>query len=310
MKAMRPLRPNPNESGMVLVMTMLVLSILIVMSYALSFSASVNLRASRNIQTAFREETGAESALNYALAILRADAEENDFDTLDEAWANAEMSVTVDGVAYDIRIVDEDRKLNVNRAVFKPADPEEAVDLQKVLERLIGQLDGEPRDAQALCAWIDPNVPGIHDRIAPKHAVPMIEGLRAILDLNPDLFEPEGDVPALDEVLATHPNTININTAMEPILKALLDDAAMVSRIVDQRAESPFKTRTDMVSYLKTILPDEEVEKFQNLLDVKSDFYAVTVRGPGSIGLTALVKRQDKATYVLNIRRVSEDIPQ
>jgi len=265
----------------------------------------VNLRAARNAQAALREETGAESALNYALAALQADAEENKFDALNETWADPDLSVTVDGLAYEVQIVDEDRKLNVNRAVSKPADPEKTVDLQQTLERLIAQLDGEPRDVQALCAWLDPNTPGLHDRVAPKQAIPMIQGLHAVPDLDAALFESEEDVPALDDVLATHPDNININTVGEFLLNALFDDSDTVSRLMEQRDESPFKTQADVEKYLKTVLPAEEARKFQDVFDVKSAFYTVTIRGPGG-GLAALVKRQDQATYVLNVRRISE----
>src|SRR5208282_5884823 len=90
----------------------------------------------RNARDALRRECAAESALNGAVALLRANAAAG-FDSLDQPWAADGLSIQVGAENVRIRIVDENGKLNVNRAARAPANPTQGPDLRGVLERLI-----------------------------------------------------------------------------------------------------------------------------------------------------------------------------
>jgi len=290
---------------MVLVMTLLVLSILILLSYSFSFSAGVSLSAARNAREALRRETRAEAALNYAIALLRGDAEAGEFDALDEDWAETDLSVQVEEFGFAVRIVDENRKLNVNRAALPPEDPEKSFDLREALKRLVRIAGGEETDFQALCAWLDPDTPGFHNGLAPKRPLPMMIGLRAIPDLDAGLFETVEDRPGLDDLLTTHPQNINANTAMKEVLDALWDDATVTARILDRRTKAPFRSTSELRAFLHAILPSDAAQRSASLLAVQSDFFTIRIRPEGEgFGetLTALVRRADKSVQVLNVR--------
>lgn len=307
--------PKRNKQGIVLVVTVLVLSILLVIGYAIAYSAGVNLHAARNGAEALRRETEAASALNYALALLQTDAESSQMDALHESWAAEGLSVQVGGSRYAIRIIDENRKLNVNRAARPPAEPAKAADQGPVLRRLIINLNGSGRDFDAICAWINPDKTGPNSADAPKKPLPMIAALHAIPALSPDLFVAEENKPALSDLLATHPEHININTASERLLDALFGalfkDSDLAGQVVDRRKSAPFRTLSAVRKFLTDRLPSKNVEPLLALLGVKSDYFTVRVtrRAAGKDGgeaLTALVSRTD-GVQVLSIQRVPKE---
>ena len=98
-----------------------------------------------------------------------------------------------------VNIVDENRKLNVNRAARPPADPTKGPDLRDALERLVETAGGSRSDFDAICAWIDPGTPGPHDNLAPK--APVADDLRPSTDpelqagpVHPERHEAPGSI--------------------------------------------------------------------------------------------------------------------
>jgi len=280
---------------MVLVMTVLVLSILLVLGYAFSYSAAVNLSAARNARAALQRECEMESALNYALAVLQADGKEGAFDTLDEAWSKDDLHIEVANNLYVVRIVDENRKLNLNRAVLPPGDAEGMIDLRDVLKRLLHSAGGRDRDFEALVAWVDPSRP-----------LPLIAGLNRVPNLDPQLLQPRENEPPLDVLLATHPAQININTASEALLDALWADADITRAVLERRTREPFRSRSQIRPLLQEFTDSEPILKSDSFLDVQSDFFTVSVLPAAEVGherLTALVKRTGDTVQVLNVLR-------
>jgi len=287
---------------LVLVLTVLVLSILIVLGCAFSFAAGVNRRTARNARAALQRESAVESALNYAVALLQADAKDNDFDTLEETWAALDLSVEVGGEICAIRIVDEDRKLNVNRAVQLSEDLEKNPDLRPALKRILRKAGGGNRDFDAISGWLDP-----------EHPLPLIAGLRAVPDLDPQLFEKTVGKPAIDHWLATHPTHININTASEEVLDALWEDFGMTQAALDHRASEQFKSQAAILQFLDTVGASEAARATTPMLEVKSQFFTIDVSltgGNGREDLTALAKRSERQVEILHIRRGAMEIKQ
>ena len=307
---MKPPLSNRSEKGIVLVLTVLVLSILVIVGYALAYSAGVNRYAARNAAEAFERETETASALHYALALLEADARAGRMDALTERWAEEKLSVEVGERRYAILVVDENRKLNVNRAARPPATPDDAMDLRPMLKRLILSLEGRESDLDAICSWIDPESTGSHEDDAPNKSLPMIAGLQAIPDLDSALFVAKEDKPALDALLATHPTSININTASERVLEAVFGDADVAAKVVDQRESSPFRTRSEIQKFLNRLTVPRAVKETAALFDTESDFFTVRIapldKGPGE-GLSALVSRADDSARILNVRRLPKE---
>jgi type II secretory pathway component PulK len=295
----------------VLVITVLVLSILVVLGYAFSYSAGVYGSTARNARDALRRECAAESALNKALAMLRANGGAGKFDSLDQPWAGGDLSIQIGTENVLISIVDENRKLNVNRAACPPADLTKDPDLRDVLERLVETAGGSRSDFDAICAWIDPGTPGPHDNLAPKSPLPMIAGLRRIPELRPDLFAQTDAKPRLDSLLSTHPRRINLNTARREVLDALWDDPTITQQVIDQRQRQPFQSDADVAQFVQQL---DTASSDQNILTqalcAQSDYFTVTVTpadGPNE-GLEALVRRTEAATEVLYVTRVPKEV--
>lgn len=280
-------------------MTVLVLSILVLLAYSFSYSAGLSRRAAINARNALRRSCGEESALNYALAMLRRDAEDDEMDTVDDDWAQSDISCRVGEEEYFITIIDEDRKVNVNRAVQPPADPEKDFDLRVALKRLIRAVGGDDGDFEALADWIGPGNP-----------LPLIEGLRAVSGLDARLLEAQPDKPALDSLLATHTLHININTAPGEVLDALWDNSELTRQVIARQEREPFRSQADIHAFLNSVESSAAVRGSASLLDVRSEFFVVRVSGAavGPYGsLAALVKRAADGVQILNLRRVVEE---
>ena len=287
---------------MVLVITVLVLSILMVLGYTFSYSAGVNLSAARNARSDMVQRFATESALNYALGMLRADARIDKTDTLDDAWAAERIVVEVDGEEYAIGIVDENRKLNINAAVAAPEDPDKSYDLAPVLRRLVREAGGSEQDSDILVAGVDPARP-----------LPLIAALRGLPGIDLQLFEEDRDQPALDALLATHPKRINVNTASEALIDALWDNPGLTRSVLNRREATAFRDESDILRFLNGHLPPEDAERAATVLDAKSDYFTINV-APVVDGaaweLAALVHRGDGDVSVLSVQRVlKEAIP-
>jgi type II secretory pathway component PulK len=307
---MRRLRDYRGDRAFVLVMTVLVLSILVVLGYAFSYSTGVYGSTARNARDALRRECAAESALNRATALLRANGGAG-FDSLDQPWAADDLSVQVGAENVRISIVDENRKLNVNRAARPPTDPTQGPDLRDVLERLVEIAGGNRSDFDAICAWIDPATPGPHDNLAPKSPLPMIAGLRRIPDLSPKLFDQSSLKPRLDSLLSTHPERINLNTARREVLDALWDDPTISLQVIEQRRQQPFRSDADIAQFVQQFnSAPAGPNTLAQALSAQSDYFTVTATpadGPNE-ALEALVRRTDAVTEILYTKRVSKEV--
>jgi type II secretory pathway component PulK len=292
-------------------MTVLVLSILVVLGYAFSYSAGVYGSTARNARDALRRECAAESALNAAMAMLHANGGTGKFDSLDQPWAADDLSFQIGTENVQVKIVDENRKLNVNRAACAPADPTKSPDLRDVLERLIEIAGGTRTDFDDICAWIDPSTPGPHDDLAPKSPLPMIAGLRRIPELSPSLFTRTAMKPQLDSLLSTHPARINLNTAAREVLDALWGDPTISQQVIDQRQQQPFRNDAAVAAFVQGLdSPSSAPDFLARALSAQSDYFTVTATpadGPNE-AIEALVRRSSAATQIVFVNRVSKEV--
>ena len=77
-----------NNRGMALLMTVLIISLIFVMTMRFNSSVRSSITSASNLQDSVALDAMAGSVFNAARAILSADAEESDFDSLHEDWAN------------------------------------------------------------------------------------------------------------------------------------------------------------------------------------------------------------------------------
>jgi len=290
---------HSDEAGVVLVLTMLVVSIFLLIGCAFAYSAGVQRRAARNARRELMRDCAVASALSYARALIEADAAEDDVDTLDDDWARDDLTVDVGGIVCTLRIEDEERRLNLNRALLAPEEPEKEPDLRPALKALLRAAGGGDRDFEALADAIDPD-----------HPLPILSGLRAVPGLAPALFESSPTKPALGDLLATHPRSVNINTASEAVLEALWGPTGPVGAVLDRRASEPFRSSGEIRRFLDSSGAPEHVRRTAALFDVESDFFRVRIAPTGTApggGLDALIRRTGDGADVLWVQPANEE---
>ena len=269
------------QEGVALVITLVVVTILATLLVELTHSTHVNVR----IAATFRDDLGAyyvaRSGIELALAVLRMDFEDDQEDveqgkqkgrednlgelwaTLGEAVASAQMlePELFSGGRLLIRIVDEDRKINVNLINQDSTAP--------LIERLFEELEIAQDFRNALADWIDEDQEerypgGAESRYYESLDIPYpckdgpmdtISELRMVKGGEEALkkaFETlEGESGAVDQtwnlegLLSTAPGrgpNINVNTAPGPVILALHDDIDRVhaQEAVGDRAADPF----------------------------------------------------------------------
>ena len=292
-------RPTDGRGGLVLIMTVLVLAVVALVGYAFSYAAGVSRRTALNARDGFRRGRAVESALQYALAMLQEDAEENGFDSLDELWAEPEHSIKIGGVTCVFRIRDEDRLLNVNRAARNPRDSRVYPDLRPALYRAVLQAGGGDQDYRALRQWVAGREPVL--RASEVLQAPVV---------TPDLFVEGPDKPSLLRLLTSHPLRVNVNTAPREVLNSLWSDDQVTARLLKRREEQPFETREDLEAFLTMLDAPQLVRQLVPALDVASRYFMVRVRGshPGMVtALTAFVRREETTVSVLYVSRAIEE---
>ena len=308
---MKPRVSRPNERGIVLVMTMLLVSMLLAVGYAFSYSSAVSLQAARHARRMMQREDGLYSVLAHARGLLLRDAEAGTTDALGEAWAAADLASDVGGHRYRLRIVDEDRKLNVNLAVLPPSDPRRGLDLRRALRRLIEQAGGSPSDFERIRVHLAGQgmAASAKDRF-PRNPAPMVAALRELTSLDVVLFQREPDKPSLADLVCTHPMTININTASETLLTALWNSPPLSQSILSARQARPYRDAEEVRDLLRKHLTPEIAESSMSVLDVQSRFFTVAVEPEDAMAaedLVALVRRDGKHSEVLYARLLQRE---
>lgn len=288
---------TPSEAhkrrGVALFLVVCVLSIMVVVGYAFALYAGVNKQAARNAREQLVRRFALESALNYGLTLLRADARENDHDSLEEPWASEPKTVQVGKVACTIYIVDQNRKLNANRAARITAEPEEEPDLRPALKRILQAIEVAPDRTRAVTQWIRAR--------GPLLGIKALSHMSAVGNLRTSDSESSKDI-SVEEVLCTHPEFVNINTVRPQVLQAILNDPETVSQLLSRRQGDPFTDRDEIQSFFETSHLPEEARNKVLMFGVKSTYFQLHIRCGAGRNLTALVHRDDEKTHVLKVR--------
>jgi len=286
-----------------LILTVLVLSILVILGFALSYGAGVSAGAARNARAAFVSAAAADAALAYAAALLAEDRASGSQDDLGEGWAREDLTVTVGGEHMALRITDENRKLNVNRAALPPAQAKDP-DLRPALKRLVVNVGGSALDYERLCRWIAPGGGGGTGR-----PLAAIAALACVPDLDKALLTGKNEKPPLSAVLTTVSARVNVNTAEKEVLDALWDDALLTGNILGARRQAPFRDEAQVEAFVARARGETAGEARTALpAGVSSDWFRVEVRPVGGRGgLRALVRRDEGGIRTQSVTRLSEE---
>ena len=301
---------------MALLLTLMVTVILAVVVLEFNYIMRVHATLSGNLTDDLKAEAAARAGINMAEALLLndilADSEEGLFiDTLEEEWAS-EITVEIGTTTPEIVVSDEMSKLNLNRLVTRP---ETESDIESVnasmlenVRHLFELLELDETLVDCIVDWIDENdeeeqfgaeasyYESLNPPIKCKNGpLDSVEELLLLKEFDADMLYGEEDTPGLAEfvtVCGDKEGFININTAPEQVLAAVLNSESLASTIADLRETAPFESAEDMA----TRVPDADLSK---KFSTSSSFFLASSNGsigsePSSaqnVRIRALLKR-------------------
>jgi general secretion pathway protein K len=268
------------ERGMALLLTLFVTIILAVVVLEFNYLIRVHATLSGNLvddlQTQAAARRGIETAKALLLNDLSADTEEGILaDTLQEEWAS-EITCKTSSAVAEVRVTDEMSKLNLNSLV-KDSLSETQIesvnqDMVDSVKYLFELLDIDPNLVDGIVDWVDENDQeepfGAENEYYESLEAPLkckdgpldsIEELLLIKGFDSKMLYGDEENPGLAAfvtVFGDAKGSVNINTADEKALAAILKSEAAAQTIVDAREDDPFETSADIAARL----PDLELK--------------------------------------------------
>ena len=238
------LRSLKNDSGVVLILTLLVISLIVALTLEFNRARWSDLHSATNLKESIILGCIARSGFDYALAVLLEDASVTDFDSLYEDWTDSEAlssgaAFMFDDGRLELRIEDHSGRIQINGLVKESG-------YDKTKEKLFSNFLGseefglEPEEVDnimsAIKDWIDSDddvtsfggaenlyYQSLEEPYPCKNAPPeFLEGLLLVRWITRDLFYGTDEKPGISAYLSTHgEGLININTADPLILQAV-----------------------------------------------------------------------------------------
>lgn len=293
---------NRKQSGMALLMAMLVVTIAAVTAVALSSEQSFSIRLTGNLQqnnTALMYATGLE---DYARLFLHKDAKNSKTDHLEEDWAQEIPVLPIEGGFLAGTLSDASARINLNSVLGS----EQAA---KTLVQLCQQLEISGDFVPALKDWIDENqisdaTDGAEDDYYTSLDIPYrtanrfmtdASELRLIKGVDAELYNTlRPYIVALPEK-----TLLNINTIEKEVFAAM--DLGIDSQaFLDERDKDAFTSVEDFEQRMNITLEDEQ----KAYLAVSTNYFSA--EGQVSLGEKLLVVHslfyRDKLgqTYVIS----------
>ena len=293
--------PADKSGGMVLILTLVVITILAVLILEFIYLMRVDLTVAGNYRDSLKALYLAKSGVNFAMVLLRKD--DNNFDALNEDWSEAKLPIAeAEGVIL-FEITDENRKININKVIAGGK-------IDQKIKRLFELLEIPEELIDVIADWRDPDSEirfhgaedGYYSGLPnPYHCkngpLDTVTELLLLKDFDEDIFYGKGsDRDPLSSYLTVYGDgRININTAPLIILQTLSDDIdrSLAEAIVDYRDKKPFKSIED----IKEAVGDRIYNEISETLTVRSNFFSIQAQGlsgESSKNIRAVIERGSK----------------
>jgi len=292
---------RPDESGVALLITLLILVLIVVLAMEIFRAGSRAAQTGAYGRDSIRATLLAEGGCAAATVALREDAKDNKIDTLDEVWSRKVPPIELGDGTILVTVEDEERKFNLNKLVLSNGN---APDEQKVsvFRRLLENLDIDPSFADAVVDWLDNDdtsrVGGAESSYylslpfpyrAKNDFFDTLEELRLVRGMTAERFV------KLSPFVTIHSSgTININTAPREILMSLSAGndaaeageigAATADQIIRHRKDTAFENPKDIGNVSPFLKDLYNRTRFRDLIDVKGT--AFHVRSTGNVSGT------------------------
>lgn len=297
------------SSGMALVTALLVVAIASLAATALLSSVNIAVHRTAALRDSEQGWWVARGVEAWVLGILQQDANERDYDGLDEAWAMPVDHLPVDQGHVRGAIVDLQGRFNLNNLDKRnPAWQEYEAQFRRLLQRL-----PEPPPANELIAaihdWMDADdaasfPSGAEDTVylnldppyrAANRPFTVPSELLAVRGVTPALYRALRDlVTALPEV-----TPVNLNTADPAVIRALTasPDEAKLEQFVARRAEKPLQNAADLAEFTRegVLGPDAKPQHLafaSRYFQIQGEVFV----GSSRVALYSLIHRPDPGT--------------
>src|SRR5262249_29843175 len=284
------------KSGIALLATLLAVSLMTFLVVEFSTSAALGYRAAANQANELRAYYLARSGIQVGLAVLVQDSQARNsskyqYTGFNQVWAQPLLPIGVDGGTVSMSIVDEERKLGINK-LFNTQTREPDQQFAAILTRLLANAGLSPALVPILIDWLDPDsiesdggaeadyylrlIPPYEPRNGP---MPTIGDLRMLKGMDDFTFlRLSRYLTTMQE--APGPCCINANTASPEVLAALTPELEnnpnSVKQIVDVRSIRPFNQVTELLNLPGVTADAEHLKPF---LTVNSEYFLITARG-------------------------------
>lgn len=290
---------KPDEAGIALVVTLLTLVLVMALVWEIFHTGTRAAQSGAYGRDSIRAVLLAEAGVQASKVILREDAKNNDFDSLNDVWALPQPPYELGGGAITLTIEDEERKININNLVMPQRNAANDQNVA-VFRRLLEVLGIDPSVADAVLDWLDvdlsPRVGGAESSYYLSLPYPYnskddffdtVEELRLVRGVTPEVFE------KLRPYVTVHSTgRVNINSAPKPVLMALSAgqgetsvgeiDERTADALIAFRQDKPFQNSATLKSDLAAVSPvlgNIYGTIFKNLIDVRSANFHVRATG-------------------------------
>ena len=294
-------RRRDNEKGIALLVTLLILVLVVALVHEVFRIGAQSAQSGAYGRDSIRCILLAEGGTGAARIVLRLDARDNQYDTLDEIWSRAALPITLGDGEVRVTLEDEERKIDLNRLMLPNGNAPDDRRLA-VFQRLLDTLGIERTVADAVVDWLDndenPRVGGAESSYynglpnpyrAKNDLFDTIGELRLVRGVTAEIYE-----KLLPFVTVSSSGMVNLNTAPKEVLMSLsagVDlteagpiDAKTADEIIAYRQDHPFTTASQ-IGNVSPFLRDLYARTLiRNIVDVRSTYFHV--RSSGDVGGT------------------------
>ena len=242
------------QDGIALIMVLVVAALLSLLVIEFAFIMRADTRIMEYRQSDRSAYHLGRGGVSLAMHILRADSPL--VDSLNDIWAREFPPIADEKGAVDIRISDEDGKINVNRLVSETGEINMAV--YGILERLLDIAGADPGAADAMAEELR-----------------LREGA-GFFTRNEILDIPGADA-VLEYVTIYTDGLVNINTALAVVLESLSwgIDCALAGEIAARRDSAPFGSLSQLAGIQG--VSEEVMREISALAKVRSRVFSIEV---------------------------------
>ena len=294
-------RRREKEKGIALLVTLLILVLVVALAHQIFRIGAQSAQSGAYGRDSIRCILLAEAGTGAARIALRFDAQNSQYDTLDEIWSRAVLPITLGDGEVQVAIEDEERKIDLNRIMLPNGNAPDERRLA-VFQRLVDTLGIDRAVSDAVVDWMDndenPRVGGAESSYylslpnpyrAKNDLFDTIGELRLVRGVTGEVFE-----KLRPFVTVSSSGLVNLNTAPKEVLMSLSAgkdlaeggaiDARTADEIIQYRKDHPF-TSASQIGNVSPFLRDLYSRTLiRNLVDVRSTYFHV--RSSGDVGGT------------------------